>query len=626
MSLKIFLIQNIYDIESLPKNINLEKNIKIFSFSTDVHKELKLQKISHIIADDFLVEHERLELFDKGLDFLNNFKTLSNDLKFKGIDLVKLFDTHELLSYLIPNLVKFVIVKKILAQEKPDKIFASNNFKKMIQSIIKGNKIETFFYENLINEKLLWDDITIKYNIFKIPINFTLSKNSYLKIKKIIETFIGVFENIYFNINTSNKKSILLLEFNPEIWDNLLNNLKNYDGNIILINRRRPAAWSRKSLNIIKKSNVKVLDFNHILTKNEYDQISTFVNAYLEKIKRYWNDNNVFSNSFYIENCNFWTVIENKILEILTEKLKEFIFLILVGNKLFQNMDIRCIVSLHELGETEKIFLECNHNKISSLVLDHGFVERVEETKRFDKLLYVYFKDKIALWGNVRKDYLIKEYGISSEKILVTGSPRHDAYFDSRNKKKKSKEITVLLAPNPIGEFSGLASTNLEIKFENILDEIISILKEFNVKIIIKLHQIQLKHNHDIKNIIRKIDKNIPIYVTSSVIETITKSDVVLVISSESFGTSTMLMESMILGKPTMNIILDKKIPQFSHVKDNAILTVSNNNQLKKNINKILFDKKFQQQLIKNADNFIEKFLQNRGNASKKCASILESF
>lgn len=626
MTTKIIFIQNISDIESLPKNIFWEKDVTIFSFSTNIHKELKSQKINHIIADNFLDQDERLELFDKGLSFLNNFKTISNELKFKEIDLLKLFDTHELLSYLVPNLVKFIIVKKIIEKETPTIIYANNTFKKIILSIIKENEIKTYFHENKIEESLLWDNITIKYSLMKIPIHFTLSKNNYLKTKKFLETVVNIFHNISLDLTDSTKKSIILLEFNPELWENLFNNLKNYDGNIILVNRRRPAAWSKKSLNIIKNSNIKILNFDKILTQNEVQRIPIIVNEYLEKIKKSWKNSEDISNSFYIENCNFWNIIEKNILEIFSKKISEFIYLILISKKLFQQSDIRCIASLHELGETEKIFLECNRNKFPSIVFDHGFVERDEDTKRFDKLLYVYFKDKIALWGNIRRDYLINEYNILPKKILVTGSPRHDVYFNSRCNKKHNNEITLLLAPNPIGNFSGLSSTNLEMNFENTLNKIISILKEFKIKIIVKLHQIQLKHNHDIKNIISKIDKNIPIHITSSVIDSINKSDVVLVISPESFGTSTMLMESMILGKPTMNIVLDKKIPQFTHVKANAVMTITNDIQLKENLKKFLFDKNFQNELIKNSDQFIEKFLQNRGNASEICATLLKSF
>ena len=222
---------------------------------------------------------------------------------------------------------------------------------------------------------------------------------------------------------------------------------------------------------------------------------------------------------------------------------------------------------------------------------------------------------------------MINEYGIAPERIFVTGSPRHDVFFNSRIKNKSSDEITILLAPNPITEISGLANTNLELKFEQTINQIFSILKQFrNVKPIIKLHANQLPHNMKIKSLIKKIDSTIPIYQSTPIIETINKADIVIVVSPESFGTSTMLLESMILGKPTMNIILDDEIPQFNHVKEKAILTLSNNHDLESNMKKILFDEQFQKKIIQNADSFVAKFLDFRGNASEEFANILKSF
>ena len=75
-----------------------------------------------------------------------------------------------------------------------------------------------------------------------------------------------------------------------------------------------------------------------------------------------------------------------------------------------------------------------------------------------------------------------------------------------------------------------------------------------------------------------------------------------------------------------MNIILDDKIPEFTHVKDKAILTISDNSDLEKNFKKILFDADFRKELTNNADAFVEKFMSYRGNASEKFASILKSF
>ena len=82
----------------------------------------------------------------------------------------------------------------------------------------------------------------------------------------------------------------------------------------------------------------------------------------------------------------------------------------------------------------------------------------------------------------------------------------------------------------------------------------------------------------------------------------------------------------MILGKPTMNIILDDEIPEYRYVKDKAVLTISCNSNFEKHFKNILFDADFRKELIHNADTFVDEFMSYRGNASDKFASILKSF
>ena len=183
------------------------------------------------------------------------------------------------------------------------------------------------------------------------------------------------------------------------------------------------------------------------------------------------------------------------------------------------------------------------------------------------------------------------------------------------------------MAPNPISEISGFSNSDLESKFDKTIKKIILILKQFeNIKLVVKLHASQLPHNKKIKSLVNKIDPNISIIQSSSIITTINKSDIVIVLSSESFGTSTMLLESMILGKPTMNIILDKDIPHFDHIKQNTVYTISYNDNLMNCIKKILFDEKFKNEITHNADIFVSNFMAFPGNASAKFAQILKSF
>ena len=625
---EIVLIDSILDFNVIPQDLLQNKDVKIFSLSLEAHNRLQSDKITHNIADELLTQEERLKLFDKSLEFLSwQSRVSSDDLKFEGVNLLQIFDTHEFHSYLIPNLVKLLTIKRIIEKEKPTKIIGASSLSNTVQSITKGNNIETEFFQNNVKQKLLWDTITIKYNLGSIHVSFNLSKNNYLKIKKFVESTLGFFYDFWIDRNSPKKKSIVILEFNTEYFSTFLKAMKNYDGNVILVNRRRSAVWSITATNIVKKSGCKVLNFDNILNEDEKRKIHLLVAEYSKKIEKFWENSKFFNDVFQIENCSFWNIIKEVIMKKYSEKLSEFILLIWSAKNIFQNMDVRYIVSLNEIGETEKAFLEFNNKKVPSILLEHGFVERVDDTKRFDKLLYVNFKDKIGVWGDKKKEYLIHEYGIAPDRIVTTGSPRHDVYFNSRIEKNQSKEIIVLIAPNPITEISGLASTNLELKFENIIKEIISILKKFdNVKIIVKLHQIQIKHNLEIHSLIKKIDNTIPVYSSAPVIETINNADAVIVISSESFGTSTILLESMILGRPTMNIILDDKIPTFTHVKDKAILTISDNFDLEKNLKKILFDDDFRKELTKNADAFVEKFMSYRGNASEKFASILKSF
>ena len=627
MTSKIILISDITDFDIIPKSIINQDNTKIFSFNLDVHKKLELEKIEHDLADNILNKNERLQIFDKSLEFRSWYSNLSsNDLELEGVNLLKILDKHELHSLLMPLLIKFVTIKKIIDKEKPIKIICSSLLSKMIEPLIKNMNIETQFIQNNLQTTLLWDNISINFNFAKIPLSLTLSKNNFLKIKKYGELFVGSFSNFWLN-RKNYKKSIVLLEFNTALFSKLLLNLKNYNGNIILVNQRRSAIWNKKAIDAVKQSNSKILNYDKFLSKDEKLRVPILVEEYSKKLDNFWKNSELFETLFQIENISFWNVIKDIIIKSYNEKLHSFILSILATKSLFLNMDVRCIVSLNETGETERIISEYNKDKIPFILLEHGFIENDIEHAQFHQEEYQKFSDKTAVWGNLKKKYLIDELNIDSSRIIVSGSPRHDDYFESITETKKTNDITILLAPNPITEFSGFANTKLELKFEDTINEIFSILKQFrNVKPIVKLHASQLPHNIKIKSLIKKIDSTIPIIQSFSIIEAINDSDIVIVITPESFGTSTMLLESMILRKPTMNIILDDKIPQTNHVIENAVLTVFHDQDLEKNIKKILFDKKFQYDVKQNADNFIAKFLDFRGNASEEFAKILKSY
>jgi hypothetical protein len=75
-----------------------------------------------------------------------------------------------------------------------------------------------------------------------------------------------------------------------------------------------------------------------------------------------------------------------------------------------------------------------------------------------------------------------------------------------------------------------------------------------------------------------------------------------------------------------MNIVLNDIIPKFPHVIRGSVLTISNKNNLKMFLEKFLLNKDFQNELIMNADNFLNDFLENHINSSEKFASLLKSY
>tara|TARA_B110000014_G_scaffold43199_1_gene28611 strand:- start:4563 stop:6446 length:1884 start_codon:yes stop_codon:yes gene_type:complete len=627
MTSVILLIKDIFEFNVIPDKILNDKNIKKFTFDFNVHEILKNKKIEHEIADNLLTEEDRLKIFNQMLEFRKWYSTVtSKDLEFENVNILKLFDTHEFSSYLMPNLINFILIKKIIEKEKPEKIISTSIFKKFINLFSKNSPIQTEYFINKLDQKLLWDKITIKYDVGKFSISFNLSKKLYLKFKKIVELTLGFFYN-FWSFNDLSKKSIIFLEFNPAIHSTLLNKLKNYHGNILLINRRRSAVWNKKSIDIVRHSDSKIVNFDRILDKNEKLKLPLLVTDYSKKLEVFWENSDFFNNLFQINDYSFWDIIREDLKRKYDEKLSDFIFSILSVKKLLAKNDVKCIVSLNDVGETEKAFLEFNNEKIPSILLEHGFIERVKETKQFDYLDFIYFKGKLAVMGETRKKWLCEEFNIDPNRIISLGSPRHDDYFNCKLKNNNKNKITILLAPNPIGDISGLSSTDLKLRVNNVILKILSTVKQLdNFQIIVKLHSSQLKHNEEMNSFIKNYDNTIPIYLSKSVIDTINDADLVIVMSPETYGTSTMILESMILGKPTINIVFNQKPFQFEHVKSKAVFIISEHDELEEKIRKILLDKNIQNEIIKNADKFVNKFLSNPGIASEKILDLLRAY
>ncbi len=216
MTQKLIFINDAKDIQIFKINELKSLEYKIFSFDMSGHKILEQNNIDHEIADNLLSVNECLQLFDFVTSYYNWYeqKPLLNELEFEGVNLLGLLDTHEFYHFLMPEIRKFLIIKKIIEKEKPEMIIVTTPLSIITELLISKKNVQTEIRNIPSTKSLYWDKITIKFNVGKFPIFFNLSWTNYTKIKNLLEsTLCRVFHFWYDFSNTG--KTILMLEFNP---------------------------------------------------------------------------------------------------------------------------------------------------------------------------------------------------------------------------------------------------------------------------------------------------------------------------------------------------------------------------------------------------------------------------
>jgi hypothetical protein len=618
MTKKIILVtKSIKDHSTIKEN----SNTKIFSCDYTSHKKLQELGISHNIAENVLDYDQRIEIFNIAKKFENWHKSDSlKEFNLNGVNLLGLLDGLELHLLIIEKLINFFTIKKILEDEEPNSIECSNKIKDIISLIKKNNSIVKI---NSIEKKedLLWDSVNIKQNFMGIPISIKISRAKFHKLKNILDKTVSSVFGLWFNFKNKNKKTILILEMYPPIYKELFKNLNNKDNNLIIINQRRPVTYDLESIKVLKKSNCKLISKNNLFKKKDLEELAKSKVEFSHKIFSFWNDdilNKIFKNNDFV----FWPLIKNELKEVFTKRIEEYVESIYFAKKIFSEINITTILSLNDSGETEKVFLESKNENTKSFLLEHGFSLLFENTKTFGWLgSYDNFRDNIIVWSDFQKQFLISNYKINSNRIFALGSPRHDSPNEI---KKNEKNLQVLIAPTPITQHTGFDTSDIHEKYENTIIKLCKIFENYkNIKIIFKMHPSQSDHNDELVKIIQRYSKKIPIYLLNPVSKLIQESDLMITITPEGWAPSTIILESMILQKPVMNIVLDEKMYEFEYIKKNAIISVPVTIDLENEIKQLLFDKELRTNLVENSKIFVKGFLKNQDVASEKIAEVL---
>lgn len=607
----LFLLETEEDIHQFKNEIEKMEQSNLIALSTKTHKILKKTCISHEIIDDYFSKSDYDKIDTIIINYsLNWYKQKGIKLEIDGLNLGYLLETE--ISHYFLTLVRLVIgIKKIIEEKNPTKLFVGS-IAPIVKAIVANKKI--LIIEKKIDKKLGLDRDEIE---IPIPIARTrkikISRKHFIKIKNIIEKI----SSQSIKKRKFSNKTILLLDFNPVFYKELLTNFSEKFDQVFLLNQRRPAIWNLQSLKIIRQTGCEILrleDFNDSDTKKE---IKIKIEESKRKINEIRNDSSL-KEFFKIDEIILWDIIEEKLIEILLDRSQEMISRNIMIKNFFESIPISIVFEWSYKGFEERIV---NHQAIKKNIpiafLQHSII--VEDPK-FD--IFLPFQptlpdkeSKIAVYGNSSFNF-VRNKGVSDNQILTTGSPRHDEFFKAKKFVKNENYIVIATAstfPKYKADGNDIRSYD---KLEKIIEKLLIAIKKYpNKKSIIKLHP--RKDYDDIMSYIREIDKNVPIYWDQKSIDVIKNCDVLI-----STNFSTILLEGMILGKPTI-MISNENFQNEPIVKENATMFVSKMDEIENALKKLLTDNKFRNELITNANNYIDKYFSHQGEASKFVAKEL---
>jgi hypothetical protein len=620
---KIVLVEGKEDVEDLRKIIKDSKT-KIISFDFESHIALNKYGLKHIFVEEYLSKKDEELIDNKTVELTVGWykhPEIEKLLKINEINLGSLLQI-ELIWYFFQCLKRSLGIKRVVEKENPKKIFSSF-LNKYVSELCENSDVKLYKQKSTKNSSLFFDSIEISIQIRGKIIPLKISRKKFMKIKKIVTTTINLFYNFKPKIKElEKKKTILLLDFNPVQYEELLKSLSNSKNNILLLNQRRPAVWNYNSLQILRKTKCKIIELDDLQDKSLLKIIKNEKYELEKQLEKLWIKDKIFQEIFSIEDFSFWNVIKENFSHLTTTRFIETIERFFLLSKFFDKININIILEWAHVGLEDKLIISmANKRKIPNMFLQHGLYI---QNKKFDKYLPILpilpsEGSKHVVWGKILKEHILN-YNIKSDEVIEIGSPRHDKIFTENNQNKKTN--TILLAAN--GMFHNNCSgsdTRAFIKIENYTKKIIEIIKKNpEKKLIVKLHP--GKVSYDIKPLIKEIDPSIQIFQNENIFEIFKKCDAVI-----SLNYSTIVLDAMIAQIPSLVILPEEQnFEDEPALKNGNVLYVNNINNLESAMDELLFNNLSRDNLIKKGNAFTKDYITNRGNASKRLMEILEKY
>ena len=611
----LYLIENA-DINEIKAIVN-EKDRHVVAFDYRSHLLLQDYKIEHQTSDDFFNDAERKTICKFCLSLMNWHHVFDeSDVRFHDVNLLSIIDRNEILENLMDIVPKIHVTKKAIEKIQPERIFSSNAIHDLLTNVDREIKpINDSDYNNEYN--VTYDKIDVSYGIRNLNLGIRINRKRYQSIKNYLEKIVCSTLNL--RKKNENKKKIIFIEFNPEIFSDLLEETNRQKIQPILINFRRSAIWSKNSIRILRKTRSVVGIPDDFIDKTTLLEINRIHYSCLKKIRDIFMKEQKLSSVFVLNGVRFEQHMKKTFLRILEDRIREYLIGICLAESINKLNDVIGIITLNVSGETEKIFSLIDQ-KLPVVLLQHAFANYTQEISYLDALDdFHLIKDKIAVWGEQVKHYLINIRKIPNDKIIVCGSPKYDSYM--RVKKEKQKQ-TILVTLRPIiNHVEGIRISTYE-KYEKTIDTILELAKKKNLKIIFKLHPQQNEHNTMLKEYIKKKNPTVTILQNKSINDLLIQCDLHVNIAPDNFDATSVLLESMIIGRPSINIQLQKSEIEFEFMKHKAVKTISYDSDIIKEIS-LLLDEKEAAEVLTNSQRYLPYYLSNHGKASRHLVNSL---
>ena len=619
MKKNIFLVDDGTDIDTLRNAIQNVTTPTIFALDYNSHKKLERKNIDHLLGDDVLSKEDFEKIDDLVISLTKNcFSKYENSLTFNDISLPELIQ-HEFFQYLLQQFLKpqiiFNILKKFDIYSLYDFTIYASFIKKIINDDVKYNQFKSSEKISLYHDKVIFN-----IPIGQTPIHLEMSRKNFIKLKKPLQKATDILYNLKPDTNT--KKNLLLVNFDVVEFEDLLKSLNKLNVNFLLLNTRKPAITGKKSLQIIKNTNSKVINLSDF-QKKVSNEISFSKNLLNETKKIMENDDSFFKKSFCINSISFWPCIKQLFFNICYTRFNESIERISLLKQIYNEYDIALNFLWIDVGQEEK---ECiimgKKFDIESVMIQHGRFQTSTIWDKFASYLGQFpapmLSDKQIVWGEITKKYALSLNHLEKN-IIVGGSPRHDKFFN--NKKTKSSNGKIVLATTGTMFLSANTCTaTSQIHYDEFFKEIYHIVKKLPGKqLIVKSHPSQILRKM-VQDLIDELDSSIIMIENTNNFELFDDCDMVI-----TFNNSTTSLEALSQGTPVISLQTEQWALEDDIAQSNAIISISKLPDCEKYIRKILVDTEFRETLIKNGHQFLSEYMSNQSNASMSVATILKN-